>query len=304
MSGYKYYVLFVIAMISIGSSSILVRLSGASAVACAFWRLILSIPLLHLISIVNGTKPIYSSSSLRYFIPAGIALALHFILWMDSLFRIPVAISTTVVVAYPIHLLLLEAIISREIPGSREIIGIATAFVGIGIFFSNTYTNSILDIVGILESFTASILAAIYFYIGRTARRCLDVYSYSIPTYSFGAITVATYNYIFIQDDLWHQPLSSWIWLSLLAIIPMIGGHTTMNYLLRYFKSSIVTSIALAEPIIATLLAIPLLTEVPSPTQIIALIITLSGIALTITGGQTLNSKNNTVINKLKRCKY
>lgn len=294
MLSYKYYfyLLFIIAMISIGSASILVRLSGASAVACAFWRIFLSIPLLYLISIVNGIKLMCTFTSLKYFISAGIALALHFLLWMDSLFRIPIAISTTIVVAYPIHLLLLETIIYRETPSNREIIGIIIAFIGIGIFFSNAYANSILDMTGILESFIASILVAVYFYIGRIARRHLDVYSYTIPTYFFGAITIAIYNYIFIRDDLFYQFLSSWIWLLSLAVIPMIGGHTTMNYLLKYFKSSMVTSIALAEPIIATLLAIPLLTEIPSPNQIIALIVTLLGVALTITSNKTLNSKN------------
>ncbi|MEM0501215.1 MAG: DMT family transporter [Ignisphaera sp.] len=288
MSSYKIrYALFTVAMVSIGSASILVRLSGASAISCAFWRLLLSIPLLFVMSIANGVKPLYTPSFLRYFIPSGVALALHFILWMDSLFRIPIAISTTIVVTYPIHLLLLEGIISREIPRGREIVGVTIAFVGIAIFFSDAYTNAEIDVIGILESFMASILAALYFQIGRIARKFLNVYSYTIPTYFFGALTVAIYNYIFVRDDMLHQFLSSWIWLLLLAVIPMIGGHTVMNYLLRYFKSSIVTSIALAEPIIATVLAIPLLAEVPSPNQIIALIVTLSGVVTAITSSQT-----------------
>ncbi|MCS7111000.1 MAG: DMT family transporter [Ignisphaera sp.] len=284
------YTLFFVAMISIGSASILVRLSGASAVACAFWRLLLSIPPLLLLSIANRAKLVYHPSYLRccskYFILSGVALALHFILWMDSLFRIPIGISTTIVVAYPIHLLVLEAFTLREIPRGREAAGILIAFAGIGMFFSNAYTNSSLTVVGVLESFIASILAAVYFYTGRLARKSLDVYSYAIPTYALGALTVAIYNHIFIRDDLLHQLSSSWAWLVLLALVPMIGGHTVMNYLLRYFKSSIVTSIALAEPIIATLLAIPLLAEVPSHNQIAALTITLSGVAIAIGGTQ------------------
>lgn len=282
------YALITTAMISIGSASILVRLSGASAIACTFWRLIISIPPLLLLSIVNRARllyhPLQLRCCLRYFVVSSVMLALHFILWMDSLSRIPISVSTTIVVAYPIHLLMLEAFVLKEIPRGREVVGALLSFAGIGMFFRNAYSDSVFEFTGVLESFTASIAAAVYFYTGRIARRFLDVYSYTIPTYALGALITAIYNRIFIRDDLLHQLISSWVWLTLLALVPMIGGHTIMNYLLRYFKSSIVTSIAFTEPIIATLLAIPLLNEVPSHDQIAALVTTLLGVFIVIGG--------------------
>jgi len=280
------YILFIVAMLSIGSASILVRLSNASAIACAFWRLFFSVPIIFLIAVINSVKLFHSYIflGLKYAILSGVALALHFVMWMDSLFKIPISISTTIVVAYPIHLLLLEAMIFREMPSKKEVAGIAIAFIGIGIFFSHAYIDVELNLEGVLESFIASILAAIYFYIGRIARRSLDIYSYTIPTYIIGALTVLLYNYIFTKDNILYYIPSSLIWLLLLAIIPMIGGHTVMNYLLKHYKSSIVTSIALAEPAIATLLAIPILSEVPRINHVIAIIITLFGIFITLKG--------------------
>lgn len=278
------YILFIVAMLSIGSASILVRLSNASAIACAFWRLFFSVPIIFLIAVINSVKLFHSYIflGLKYAILSGVALALHFVMWMDSLFKIPISISTTIVVAYPIHLLLLEAMIFREMPSKKEVAGIAIAFIGIGIFFSHAYIDVELNLEGVLKSFIASILAAIYFYIGRIARRSLDIYSYTIPTYIIGALTVLLYNYIFTKDNILYYIPSSLIWLLLLAIIPMIGGHTVMNYLLKHYKSSIVTSIALAEPAIATLLAIPILSEVPRINHVIAIIITLFGIFITL----------------------
>jgi len=280
------YILFIVAMLSIGSASILVRLSNASAIACAFWRLFFSVPIIFLIAVINDVKLFHSYIflGLKYAILSGVALALHFVMWMDSLFKIPISISTTIVVAYPIHLLLLEAMIFREMPSKKEVAGIAIAFIGIGIFFSHAYIDVELNLEGVLKSFIASILAAIYFYIGRIARRSLDIYSYTIPTYIIGALTVLLYNYIFTKDNILYYIPSSLIWLLLLAIIPMIGGHTVMNYLLKHYKSSIVTSIALAEPAIATLLAIPILSEVPRINHVIAIIITLFGIFITLKG--------------------
>lgn len=280
------YILFIVAMLSIGSASILVRLSNASAIACAFWRLFFSVPIIFLIAVINSVKLFHSYIflGLKYAILSGVALALHFVMWMDSLFKIPISISTTIVVAYPIHLLLLEAMIFREMPSKKEVAGIAIAFIGIGIFFSHAYIDVELNLEGVLKSFIASILAAIYFYIGRIARRSLDIYSYTIPTYIIGALTVLLYNYIFTKDNILYYIPSSLIWLLLLAIIPMIGGHTVMNYLLKHYKSSIVTSIALAEPAIATLLAIPILSEVPRINHVIAIIITLFGIFITLKG--------------------
>jgi drug/metabolite transporter (DMT)-like permease len=276
--------LFIVAMVSIGSASIFVRLSLASGIACAFWRLFISSALILIIISVNrrGLPKILrdlDKQEILMLIVSGFALAMHFVLWMESLFRILVAISTTIVVAYPLHLTLIELIIGKERVNIISIAGLVMGFLGIMLLFWEAFVSRELDTLGILESFIASILVAIYFYIGRLARRRIDVYTYSLYVYTVASLVVLCYSFI-VEDNVFKYVEKSWIWFLLLALIPMLGGHTVMNYMLKFYRSSVVTSIAFVEPIIASILAAFVLGEVISLRQLVCLAIVLTGVSI------------------------
>lgn len=276
--------LFIVAMVSIGSASIFVRLSLASGIACAFWRLSISSALILIIISVNrrGLPKILrdlDKQEILMLIVSGFTLAMHFVLWMESLFRILVAISTTIVIAYPLHLTLIELIIGKERANIISIAGLVMGFLGIMLLFWEAFVNRELDTLGILESFIASILAAIYFYIGRLARRRIDVYTYSLYVYTVASLVVLCYSFI-VKDNVFKYVEKSWIWFLLLALIPMLGGHTVMNYMLKFYRSSVVTSIAFVEPIIASILAAFVLGEVISLRQLVCLAIVLTGVGI------------------------
>jgi drug/metabolite transporter (DMT)-like permease len=276
--------LFIVAMVSIGSASIFVRLSLASGIACAFWRLSISSALILIIISVNrrGLPKILrdlDKQEILMLIVSGFTLAMHFVLWMESLFRILVAISTTIVVAYPLHLTLIELIIGKERANIISIAGLVMGFLGIMLLFWEAFVNRELDTLGILESFIASILVAIYFYIGRLARRRIDVYTYSLYVYTVASLVVLCYSFI-VEDNVFKYVEKSWIWFLLLALIPMLGGHTVMNYMLKFYRSSVVTSIAFVEPIIASILAAFVLGEVISLRQLVCLAIVLTGVGI------------------------
>jgi len=276
--------LFIVAMVSIGSASIFVRLSLASGIACAFWRLSISSALILIIISVNrrGLPKILrdlDKQEILMLIVSGFTLAMHFVLWMESLFRILVAISTTIVVAYPLHLTLIELIIGKERVNIISIAGLVMGFLGITLLFWEAFVSRELDTLGILESFIASILVAIYFYIGRLTRRRIDVYTYSLYVYTVASLVVLCYSFI-VKDNVFKYVEKSWIWFLLLALIPMLGGHTVMNYMLKFYRSSVVTSIAFVEPIIASILAAFVLGEVISLRQLVCLAIVLTGVSI------------------------
>ena len=287
--------LFVVAMMSIGSASILVKLSSASGVACAFWRLFISSVLILIAMLVNrgGMPRLTNFLDNKVFFMltiSGFALALHFILWMESLFKILVAVSTTIVVTYPLHLALIELVFGKERASVVSVVGLLIGFLGIILLFWDTFIGKELDFLGILESFTASIFAAIYFYIGRIARKGIDVYTYSFYVYTIAFLVVLSYS-LAIKENIFKYIEKSWVWFLLLALIPMLGGHTVMNYLLKFYRSSIVTSIAFAEPIIASILAATILGEIVSLKQLICLAMVLTGVGISLTS--ELRSRGN-----------
>ena len=75
-------------------------------------------------------------------------------------------------------------------------------------------------------------------------------------------------------------PAAGYLWVLLLAIGPQLLGHTSYNYALKYVSATFVTVTLLAEPIGATLLAIPLLSQVPSALRIAGGRCILAGIVL------------------------
>jgi drug/metabolite transporter (DMT)-like permease len=75
-------------------------------------------------------------------------------------------------------------------------------------------------------------------------------------------------------------PPRGWLWVLLLAAGPQLVGHTSYNYALKYVSATLVTVTLLAEPIGATLLAIPLLSQVPTLPRIIGGACILAGIVL------------------------
>jgi drug/metabolite transporter (DMT)-like permease len=62
----------------------------------------------------------------------------------------------------------------------------------------------------------------------------------------------------------------------------MIFGHTVNNWALKYVSASIVSISLLGEPIIASILAFLILSEIPSVLTIVGGIITFTGILLAI----------------------
>ncbi len=258
--------LFLVASISIGSSAILVRLARAPGPVCAFWRLALSLPMLLLIE-----RPVPPR---RIYLLSGLALGSHFSLWMDSLFKLPVFTSTAVVTTYPAFLALLEWRESSRV----SLLGVAIALLSTLSMFGLRSLN----VVGLMESLAASLMATLYFWIGRIARREAKLGDYAFWAYSSASVVSLAYSLALGISPFPYLP-KSFIWFLLLALVPMISGHTVMNYLIKYYKAFVVSSIAFLEPLIAGALAFVIFGELPR-TSLLPSIGALVGTALVVLG--------------------
>jgi len=75
-------------------------------------------------------------------------------------------------------------------------------------------------------------------------------------------------------------PVGGYLWVLLLAAGPQLLGHSSYNWALKYVTATFVTVTLLAEPIGATLLAIPVLGQVPAPVRIAGGALILAGVFL------------------------
>jgi drug/metabolite transporter (DMT)-like permease len=285
-------VLYVTIFFSISSSSILVLLSGASAVACAFWRVFIATIILGLVHLVhNGFRgfPINRKIAI-YSIGAGAFLAAHFLLWMESLYQIPVAVSTTIVVTYPLFSIIIDHIVFKEKMKVPQVLGLIVGFLGI-LFFMHPSITAGDNGLGAALSLGGALCATGYFSMGRAIRKKTNLLTYTISAYVCTSIFLFTYAIISGNNLVDYSP-QTFTYFILLAIIPMIGGHTLINYLLKYLKTSVATSIALGEPIGASILAYFIIEQQVDALKAVIMAIVLVSLAYTITQEAKRNQFN------------
>jgi drug/metabolite transporter (DMT)-like permease len=76
-------------------------------------------------------------------------------------------------------------------------------------------------------------------------------------------------------------PPQEWLLFLGMAVGPGLFGHTVLNWALAHVESSVVSVSLLGEPIGSALLALVLLSEVPSAITVVGGAVVLVGIAVT-----------------------
>ncbi len=261
-----------VAVLSISTAAPLAKLAGVDGVTAAWWRLLVG-SLLTLAAAAARRELPRSRGLLAHSLAAGFLLAAHFALWFQSLRYATVASSTGIVVAYPVIAALAETAAERR-RAARRLLAAFLGFTGVAAL-STPWAGA--TPLGAALSLAAAAAAAGYFLIGRRLRvKGATTLEYTSAVYTAAFLASSIYAAA-LKTTPWSVPRHSIPYLVALGIIPMLGGHTMMNYALAYYPASTVTTAALLEPFGASLLAWLLLGKPPPPAAI-------PGAALTATG--------------------
>jgi len=243
-----------VAAVSISFAAPLVRLAHVSGPVAAWWRLLVGSLLTLLAAVAAGEVP--EARVLARALPGGVLLATHFALWFESLRFSSIASSTGIVVAYPVLAAVLDyargsagrRVVAASLLGAAGVAALSTPWAGA------TLTGSLL-------AFAAAAAAAGYFVLGRRLRvGGASTLEYTLSVYSAAFAVLSVYLAVRGVNPL-RVPRGSIPVLVALGVVPMIGGHTAMNYALAYMPASRVTLVALVEPYGASLLGWLLLGE-------------------------------------------
>jgi drug/metabolite transporter (DMT)-like permease len=263
-------------LFSISWAAVLYRLAGVPGVDAAWWRLLVG---------SAATAPLARARprlGRLLYAAAGLALAAHLALWFESLRYTSVAASTGIVVTYPAYVAVAEWVIDGEAMCAPRMLGLLAAIAGVAVL-AEPWRGG-LTLVGGALSLLGALAASAYFYLGRRARR---------GGAGLGEYTLSVYLWALAGSSIWaglaggdplHVPARSLPYLALLGLVPMLGGHTMLNYALRFYPASTVTTVALLEPFGASLLAWLLLSEAPPPTAWVGLALSVGGSALALRG--------------------
>jgi len=125
------------------------------------------------------------------------------------------------------------------------------------------------------------VTVSMYFILGKMLRARYSTLEYTAVVYTSAALTSIALTYT-LGVEMLGFTAEAWIFLFLLALVPMLGGHTLVNYVIGRLSLLAATVPILGEPVGATILAYIVLGE-PITANIVAfMFLTLSGIALVL----------------------
>lgn len=277
------------AVVAVSTGAILVRLSEAPSSVAAFYRVLFTtLPLLPVALWRNRREfARIQRRDLVFAALSGVALALHFAAWFESLEWTSVAASVTLVQAQPVFVALGAWLLLQERVTRRMVAGIAVAVAGMVAMSVGDLLGGVLvgprPLYGNGLALFGAVTAAGYVLAGRSLRQRISIIPYVVVVYG---VCTATLLVVVVAEGhpLAGYPPREWALFAGLALGPGLLGHTVLNWALAHVESSVASVSLLGEPVGATALAFLFLAEVPTPVTLIGGGVVLAGIALTSTG--------------------
>ena len=272
--------MIVIGIIGISLSSIFVKYSAAPSAVTAAWRLLWTV--VFMTPVVFGKAAI--REELRQIPPklallsalSGLFLAIHFVLWFESLAHTTVASSTTIVCTEVIWVALGFCLFLKGRLPWQAVAAIAVTLAGsILIAWSDTGAGGLYgDILALL----AAVAVAVYTLMGRIVRAhaSTTVYTYMGYTACAAVLVIAC---LIQGQGLLEYGFSAVIVGALLAVFSTILGHSIFSWCLKFFSPAFVSASKLCEPVVAAILAAFLFGEIPGAVQFLGGALILGGVA-------------------------
>lgn len=280
------WVLLVPGLLSFGFAAIFVRFAGdAPALTMAAARTAV-------VALVAGGAALLrdraalarqSRADRLWIAAAGVLFGLHFGAWIVAVQKTTVATVSVLVTMSPLFLVVLGALFLRERPTGRTLVAVGAGVAGavcIGLAQRGAADPAPDPALGAVLALTAALLVAGYMLIGRAVRQRTTALAFFGPLNVSAAVTLLLV--VLLADAPLTLRTETWGWVLALGIGPGLLGHGTLVVALRYLPASTVGVLSLAEPVLATLLALVLLGETPAPLALAGMALVLGSIAVVV----------------------
>ena len=273
-----------ISIVAVSTASILIRMSSAPPLIIAFYRMLLSTLLLAPFFMrSNGITRVreLGRRGVLNLICVGVVLAIHFATWITSLSLTSVASSVIFVHVDPIFVAIVSHFLFKERITRRTIIGIIVAFAGATIIAIGDMGIDKMNFIGDMLALVGAVMLGIYILAGRRIRQDLDLVSYVTPVYATSALVLGLMS-LATGTSLIGYSSNEYLLFLVIAVVPMIFGHTVYNWTLKYLTAPVVSISLLGEPVGASILAYIFLDETPTLMVMVGGAVTLAGILICV----------------------
>ncbi len=256
----------------------------------AFWRLVIACLTLGIMLIVLGRSFNFNivRKNLKELLILSIFLALHFIFFTSAVKDTTILNATVLVNTTPIFSMFVSTFFFRIKPSRLAVVGLTISLLGACVITcgETTVVNANVhpegfcpSLKGDLEAVLAALVEAFYLNYGRKIRNEMALLPTMFPIYVFTAATVGVLS-IPTANRILTLPTEINVILPLvgLGILPTAMAHTFYFSSLSNLKSFETATMALLEPIGATILGVILFQEKPAPLFVLGAALVVLGI--------------------------
>ena len=272
-----------IGVICVSFAALFIRLADAPPLVIAAYRLSLASLAILPVGVTHSLrqKRRLIGSDLPLMLLAGACLALHFGLWITSLKYTSVATSVVLVTSSPILLAVASRFLFKQRLSKIAVIGILVSLAGgVLISYGNWQLGS-RPLEGALLALGGAIAVCGYLLVGQKLRQNASVISYVTVVYTSAAVLLLLSALAFGYSAVGYSG-KTYLMLVLLAVVPQLIGHSSLNWSLRFVPATLVAVAVLGEPVGATLWAFIFLKESPTTLELIGGALILGGIFLAL----------------------
>ena len=273
-------IMIVVGVLGISLSSIFVKFSTApSAVTAAYrllWTVLILTPVIFSKKDTRKELKSLSKKSVILSVVSGVFLAIHFVLWFESLSHTTVASSTTIVCTEVIWVALGYLFVLKGKLGFKAVLAIAITLVG-SVLIAYSDSGGETGLYGDILALLAAVAVAVYTLIGGIVRENVSTTVYTYIVYvSCAVVLLAT---CLVQGhNLFGFGFSAPIVGLLLSLFSTILGHSIFSWCLKYFSPSFVSASKLCEPVVSALFAAFIFAEIPTLLQVLGAVLVLGGV--------------------------
>lgn len=277
------YAWLAVGVASVGAAAIFIRLADTEPLTVASYRLVLGalfVAIPTLLRARDGLRGIQRSDMALLGL-SGLFLAGHIAAWIASLSFTTVASSVLLVTTAPVFVALASRFVLRERVGRITVLAVALSLAGGVVLAGGDWDNSGRHLLGDGLAVVGAVTVAGYMLAGRSARGHVNNLPYVTVVYTVAgvALLVAALS---SGAPMLGLPMESYFWIFMAALLPQAIGHTLLNWSLAHVSATNVSLAVRGEPIIATLLAIVVLGEVPAWTVLPGGALIMAGVYVAI----------------------
>jgi drug/metabolite transporter (DMT)-like permease len=262
-------VVLFLGVVAVSWSAIFVREAAAPALVIGMYRMVVAgAPVALLAAVEQRRSPAPLDRAVVWpLVLSAACLAAHFGFWIESLNRTSVAASVVLVAAQPLYVAIIAPLFLREPVERRVWFAIGIGAVGAFIMAGEDLREGAGTVTGDLFAVLGGVTGAVYFILGRRVRPQVSWMRYVGIVYPLTAVMLVACVLV-AGHAFTGYSAKTYTMIALAALVPQLLGHTAINWSLAFLSAVIVSMMILLEPLITTLLAIPILDELPTPFEL------------------------------------